>query len=63
MYHLPIIRDTAIEKARYRRKLEETQKNIVASRKKYDFSTYDNFTAHYFLTGARFNRLTFKFWI
>ncbi|CAF0715423.1 unnamed protein product [Brachionus calyciflorus] len=56
VYHLPIIRDTPAERARFRRKLEETQKNNVSSRKKYDFTTYENYSSHYFLTGARFNR-------
>lgn len=56
VYHLPIINDTPAEKSRYRRKLEEKQNNIALSRKKYDFKTYDNYSSHYFLTGARFNR-------
>lgn len=56
VYHLPIIKSTPAEKARYRRKLEETQTNVIMARKKYDFKTYDNRSSHYFLTGGRFNR-------
>lgn len=56
VYHLPILNDSPVEKSRYRRKLDERQQSIVTSRKKFDFTTHDNFSAHYFLTGARFNR-------
>ena len=55
--HLPIVNSTAADKARYKRKLEENQKNILMLRKKYEFKTYDDHSSHYFLTGARFNRL------
>ena len=55
-YHLPIIKSTPAEKARYKRKLAEKQAKINLATKKYDFKTYDNYSSHYFLTGGRFNR-------
>ena len=54
--HLPVLRDTPAERARYKRKVLENKQNIITSRKKYEFKTFDNFSSHYFLTGARFNR-------
>ncbi len=54
--HLPIIKDTAAERARYKRKLEEKNKNVALSCKKFEFKTYDGSTSHYFITGARYNR-------
>jgi hypothetical protein len=56
VYHLPIIKSSPADKARYKRKLEEKQAKIIAARKKYDFTTYENNSAHYFLTGGRYNR-------
>jgi hypothetical protein len=56
VYHFPIIKSTPADKARYRRKLEEKNSNIIMARKKYDFNTYDNYSSHYFLTGGRYNR-------
>jgi len=56
VYRLPLLKDTPAEKARYKRKVEETQKIIASARKKFDFRTADGSTSHYFLTGARFNR-------
>lgn len=57
---LPILKDTPAEKARYKRKVEETQKIIANAHKKFDFRTVDGSTSHYFLTGARFNRFFMK---
>ncbi len=54
--HLPILKDTLVEKAKYNRKKSDTEERIMSSRKKYKFQTYDGFSDHYFLTGARFNR-------
>lgn len=53
---LPIIKDTPEEKARYARKKNEVENSIQAAKRKYKFQTYDGFSDHYFLTGARFNR-------
>lgn len=53
---LPIIKDTTAEKARYKRKCEEKQRNIVLARKKFDFKTHEGESSHCFLTGGRFNR-------
>ncbi len=61
MYHLPILNETSAEKARFRRKQEDQKKIVANARKKYDFKTYDQHSSHYFLTGARFNRLVFIF--
>jgi hypothetical protein len=56
LFHFPIIKDSIADKARYRRKLEETKENTITARRKYDFQTYDQHSSHYFLTGGRFNR-------
>lgn len=56
VYHLPILKDTNVEKCRYRRKLNDKQHIITTARKKFDFRTFENYSSHYFLTGARFNR-------
>lgn len=56
IYHLPVLSNTAAEKSRYQRKVTEKNQALVRSRRKYDFSTYDQKSAHYFLTGARYNR-------
>lgn len=53
---LPIIKDTPEEKARYARKRDEIENQIQAAKKKYRFQTYEGFSDHCFLTGARFNR-------
>jgi hypothetical protein len=53
---LPILKDTTADKARYKRKYEEKQRNIVQARKKFDFKTHEGESSHYFLTGGRFNR-------
>lgn len=53
---LPILKDTPEERARYRRKKNENDLNIQKCKRKYNFQTYDGFSDHCFLTGARFNR-------
>ncbi len=54
--HLPILKDTPVEKARFARKKNDTEERIMSAKKKYRFQTYDGYSDHYFLTGARFNR-------
>lgn len=53
---LPILKDTPTEKARYRRKKAEVDQSVIDAKTKYKFKTYDGFSEHSFLTGARFNR-------
>jgi hypothetical protein len=56
VYHLPIIKSTPADKAKYKRKMGERQAKMIDARKKYDFKTYENYSSHYFLTGGRYNR-------
>ena len=53
---LPIVKTTSADRERHRRKVAEQQHIINSAKKKYDFVTYDEFSSHAFLTGARFNR-------
>lgn len=52
----PIVKLTSADKERYRRKLLEQQQNFNLVKRKYNFTTYDDYSSHAFLTGARFNR-------
>lgn len=54
--HLPILKDSPAEKARFRRKKDEINASVQSAKRRYKFTTYDGFSDHYFLTGARFNR-------
>lgn len=56
LVRLPIIKYTSADRERYKRKLLEQQQNLNIVKRKYDFTTYDDYSSHAFLTGARFNR-------
>lgn len=56
LVRFPIVKQTSADRERYRRKLQEQQNNLNSTKKKYQFTTYDDYSSHAFLTGARFNR-------
>ncbi|CAF0984172.1 unnamed protein product [Didymodactylos carnosus] len=47
---------TLIDKQRYKRCVSQQQQKLHRIKKKFNFVTYDGYTSHYFLTGARYNR-------